>query len=188
MPGLVGRPDFTYLAQLPPEYDPQKRYPCIVSLHGAGTTAEQQIDWWAGSYDQASGRRLGQATRRGYIVIAPKWSSENQAKYEYTAREHAAILYCLRDACRRFSVDTDRVFLSGHSMGGDAAWDIGLAHPDLWAGVVPIVATAGKYVSRYWQNARNQLPLYFVSGDMDGNRLEFNKMELNRYLRYALRP
>ena len=25
----------------------------------------------------------------------------------------------------RFSIDTDRVFLSGHSMGGNAAWDIG---------------------------------------------------------------
>ena len=45
----------------------------------------------------------------------------------------------LRDAMRRFSIDSDRVFLSGHSIGGDAAWDIGLAHPDLWAGVIPIV-------------------------------------------------
>ena len=53
----------------------------------------------------------------------------------------------LRDACKRFSIDIDRVFLSGHSMGGDAAWDIGLAHPDLWAGVIPIVAAADKYVN-----------------------------------------
>ena len=48
------------------------------------------------------------------------------------------MLNSLRDACRRFSVDSDRVFISGHSMGGDAAWDLGTAHPDLWAGMIPI--------------------------------------------------
>ena len=30
-------------------------------------------------------------------------------------------------------------------MGGDAAWDIGLAHPDLWAGVIPITAESGRF-------------------------------------------
>ena len=67
----------------------------------------------------------------------------------------------LRDACRRFSIDTDRVFLSGHSMGGDAAWDIGLAHPDLWAGVIPIVAQSDRYCTLYWENAR-YVPFYVV--------------------------
>ena len=98
------------------------------------------------------GMRLGQATRHGYIVIAPVWTKPQQFQYEYSAREHAAVIGALRDACGRFSIDTDRVFLTGHSMGGDAAWDIALAHPDLWAGVVPITALSGKYVERYWQN------------------------------------
>ena len=47
----------------------------------------------------------------------------------------------------RFFHDGDRVFLTGHSMGGDAAWDIALAHPDLWAGAIPLVATTGKSIS-----------------------------------------
>lgn len=183
--GLTGEPDFSYYVQLPPEYDPLRRYPCIVTLNGAGTTPLHQIDWWSGGYDKEKQVRLGQATRRGYIVVAPVWSAENQSNYDYSAREHAAVLYCLRDACRRFSVDTNRMFLSGHSMGGDAAWDIGLAHPDLWAGLIPFVATADRYVSRYFENARNQLPMYFVGGELDGNRMDFNKMDLNRYLRYA---
>ena len=64
------------------------------------------------------------------------------------------MLGALRDACRRFAIDTDRVFLTGHGIGGDAAWDIGLAHPDIWAGVIPIVAVADRYVGRYAKNAR----------------------------------
>ena len=166
--------------QLPPEYDPYRRYPAIVTLHGAGTTPEHQIDWWAGAHGP-DGTRLGQATRHGYIVIAPRWGKEHQFQYGYTAAEHAAVLNSLRDACKRFSIDTDRVFLSGHSMGGDAAWDIGLSHPDLWAGVIPIVAVADKYCAHYWPNARD-LPLYFVCGELDGNKMVKNSPELDRYL------
>ena len=133
----------SYFVQLPPEYDPRRRYPTIVTLHGVGSTAKGQIDWWAGEANfkankgaRMSGARMGQAARYGTIVIAPMWTVAGQVKYRYSAREHDAILSSLRDTCRRFAVDTDRVFLSGHSMGGDAAWDMGLAHPDLWAGVI----------------------------------------------------
>jgi pimeloyl-ACP methyl ester carboxylesterase len=134
------------------------------------------------------GIRLGQATRHGYIVVAPVWTKPQQFQYEYSAREHAAVLGALRDACRRFSIDTDRVFLTGHSMGGDAAWDIALAHPDLWAGVVPITALSGKYVERYWQNGA-RLPMYFVSGELDadkaGTKTVTNAPQWDKYFEHA---
>ena len=181
VPGLKESEEFKYLVQLPPGYDPYRRYRCIVTLNGAGSSARQQIDWWAGSYHPQKKMRLGQATRHGCIVIAPVWNRAYQSKYMYSAREHAAVLFSLRDACQRFSIDTDRIFLSGHSMGGDAAWDIGLAHPDLWAGVIPVVARADRYVSRYWENGR-RMSFYFVLGEMDGNSLANNARDFNRYL------
>lgn len=182
--GLSEEPEIRYWVQLPPEYDPYRRYPCIVTLSGAATTPLQQIDWWAGGYQPASRTRFGQATRHGYIVLAPLWLRPHQTQYEYSAREHAAVLAPLRDACKRFAIDTDRVFLSGHSIGGDAAWDIGLAHPDLWAGVIPIVATAGKYVTHYWRNAE-YVPLYFVSGEKDGDKRVRNAIDWDRYLTHS---
>lgn len=177
---LSNEPPVPYVVQLPPEYDPLRRYPAIVTLHGGATTPMQQIDWWAGAWTE-KGLRAGQATRQGYIVIAPAWTEKNQAEYGFSAREHFAVLNSLRDACRRFSIDTDRVFLTGHSMGGDAAWDIGLAHPDLWAGVIPIVASSEKYCSLYSENAR-LLPLYFVCGERDGGKMSFNSRDFDRYL------
>lgn len=179
--GLPGEPAITYHVQLPPQYDPYRRYPCVLTLHGAGTTARQQVDWWSGAYNEKSQMRLGQASRHGYIVLAPEWADAHQYKYRYSAREHAAVMYSLLDACRHFSIDVDRVFLSGHSMGGDAAWDIGLAHPHLWAGVLPVVAVADKYIERYSENGRH-LPMYFVSGEMDGNKIAQNAPQWNRYL------
>jgi acetyl esterase/lipase len=178
--GIEKEADVTYFVQLPPGYDPHLRYPTILTLNGAGSTAEQQVDWWAGSFD-ANGNRTGQATRLGYIVVAVDWLKDAQQKYEYSAREHAAVLTSLRDACRRFSIDTDRVFLSGHSAGGSAAWDLGLAHPDLWAGVIPIVARADKYCARYWENAE-LVPFYVLGGEMDGDATINNARDLDRYM------
>ena len=181
VPGLTQEPDIKYSVQLPPEYDPYRRYPCVVTLNGAGSTPALQIDWWAGPLHEEKRLRQGQTMRHGFVVVAPHWTKPHQNQYEFSAREHAAVLYSLRDVCRRFSIDTDRVFLSGHSIGGDAAWDIGLAHPDLWAGVIPIVATVDKYITRYWENGRN-VPFYFVSGELDGDKKSKNKMDWERYL------
>ena len=182
IPGIEEQPEFQYTIQLPPEYHPLRRYPCVVTLHGAGTTAERQIEWWAGDYDEKTQVRRGQASRHGYIVLAPHWTKPYQQEYEFSPREHAAVLFSLRDALRRFSIDTDRIFLSGHSLGGNAAWDLGVAHPDLWAGVIPIVAKGEKYIHRYTENAKG-LPFYFVGGEKDGGWLSENALELERYLK-----
>ncbi len=184
VPGLGKDDSFTYCIQLPPEYDPYRLYPTIVTLHGEVATASQQIDWWMGDWNK-SGQRSGQAARYGYIVIAPAWAEEHQSRYGYSAREHAAVLNSLRDACRRFAVDTDRVFLSGQSIGGDAAWDIGLAHPDLWAGVIPIAAQSDRYCTFYWKNGR-YVPFYIVAGELDGAKMINNaRSTLDRWLRYG---
>ena len=179
VPGLEGEGSFRCLVQLPPEYDPLRKYPAVVSLHAAWSTPMNQIEWWAGM-PGPDGQRRGQAARNGTIVIAPAWAREQQTGYEYSAREHAAVLGSLRESLRRFSIDTDRVFLSGHSTGGDAAWDIAISHPDLWAGLVAISPAAGKYVNHYWHNART-LPIYLVAGELDAACFGRNTMDLDRY-------
>jgi predicted esterase len=172
------QPSATYFVQLPPEYDPLRHYPMIVSLHAIGMDPEMEIDWWAG--DKPA--RHGQASRNGYIVIAPAWTVEHQKEYQGTPREHAVVLGCMRDACRRFAVDTDRVFLSGHSTGGDAAWEIGVSHPDLWAGVIPISAEA-LYACKFYTNNARYVPFYVVLGELDNGRITRDAMVLDRYLK-----
>ena len=170
-----------YFVQLPPEYDARRRYPAIIALHGAGTTPLQQIEWWAGTTAE-NGQRKGQGGRHGAIIIAPAWGEETQLEYRYSAEEHSLILAVLRKASRQFSIDSDRVFLSGHSIGGDAAWDIGLSHPDLWAGVIVVSGKAGRFVHHYHENAR-ALPFYIVCGGLDHTTFTANEMDLDRYLK-----
>jgi predicted esterase len=150
----------------------------------------QELDFWAGSPSAGGGEkdppiRRGQAMRRGYITLAVQWQKPHQYEYEYSAREHVAVLTSLRDAMRRFSIDPDRVYLTGHDIGGEATWDIAQAHPDLWAGAIPFIPQyeeQQKYIGFYRENAE-YVPLYFVAGELDGRSIAQNAPVWNRYLR-----
>jgi pimeloyl-ACP methyl ester carboxylesterase len=186
-PGQTEDGDFRYVVQLPAEYDPYRRYPTLVVLNGAHNDPVQELDFWAGSppeesVDGRTAARRGHAMRYGYITIAVEWQKPHQYQYEHTGREHIAVLTALRDATRRFSIDTDRVYLTGHGIGGEAAWDLAQAHPDLWAGAIPFVAVADKYTVHYWKNAR-YVPFCFVAGELDGRNVSENAAVWDRYLR-----
>lgn len=168
--------ELEYFVQLPPEYDPHRKYPTIVTLHGEFSTPQMQIDWWAGSINE-KGVRNGQAGRQGYIVIAPAWMPETTRAYDYSGTSHGAVLGCLQDACRHFSIDSDRVFLTGFSIGATAAWDIAIAHPDLWAGVLPVGPLADRFLLFCGNNAR-YMPSYFVFGQFDGSIIAKNATKL----------
>lgn len=184
LPGRGEVAEHQYLIQLPPEYDPLRSYPCIVTLHQPGRTLDQQIAWWTGAYNPVLGQRLGPASRHGFVVIAPQWQNEDLSGYRFTPREHYRVLSSVRDALRRTSIDPNRVFLSGHSAGGSAAWDIALSHPDIWAGLLPISADADKHIRHYSENGK-YFPQYFVIGELAGYPAPLirNGAVLQRYLR-----
>lgn len=157
-----------YTVQLPAEYNPYRRYPCVVALGSQEFYFLDQLDWWVGlDRSQLDLPCYGEAARHGFIVIAPEWNLPKQPMYNYTENEKARVLATLRDAMRRFSIDTDRVFISGHFMGADAAWDLAFSHPDLWAGAIMIGGIADKFIVQYWENAQ-YVPTYFVNGEFDG--------------------
>lgn len=173
-------PAVAYRVLLPPEYHPDHRYPMIIALHGEKRTPEQELAFWGGTE-----ARPGQAQRHGYIVIAPEYPARaGQTEYDYSPVSHRIVLESLRDARRRFHVDSDRVFLSGHEMGGDAAFDIGLSHPDHFAGVIPITGVSDRFCEFYWENAR-RLPFYVVSGELDRDTVAKNAKELQRMMLYG---
>ncbi|MDR2644265.1 MAG: hypothetical protein LBC74_15905 [Planctomycetaceae bacterium] len=187
--GVIG--EIEYVVQLPPEYDPNRtaHYPVIVTLNGFSQTPDSQIDFWAGNWRGSD--RVGQSGRHGYIVVAPHWNPLRLFEYDFSAFAHAAVLCSLKDAIKRFNIDTDRVYLSGHGIGGTAAWDIGLAHPDLWGGLIPFNAIGSKYIKEYRDNVQ-LLPIYFVSGELEGkngvNTILLNAPIFNSYLARQIQP
>ena len=143
-----------YAVILPPEYHPLRQYPAVVALHD-GRGPRSAIDWLA-----------AEAGKRGYIVIAPEYNSPDKGKgYRYSAEEHAAVQLSLRDARKRYALDSNRVYLAGQLTGADMAWDLGLAHPDLFAGVIAVSGFPAKYAFKYKPQI-DRLPLYVVLGEL----------------------
>lgn len=176
VPGATAGEESAYWVTLPLEYHAEHSYPLIVALHREdnGTPRQEIQGFWGGTEDQ-----IGQSQRYGYIAIAPEYIPKEDANkgYDYSERSHAIVIASIRDALRRFNIDADRVFLSGHGMGGDAAWDIGLSHPFLFAGVIPINGAIDRFAPYYLENGK-PLPFYTIVGEKDTNLYERNVVHL----------
>ncbi|MFO0927760.1 MAG: hypothetical protein U0736_12100 [Gemmataceae bacterium] len=148
----------SYLLKLPPEYTHNRPYPVLIVLANAGEKAATMLKRW----EQA-------AADHGYLLVAPEWGGSGVVdEYGYSEVEHDAVLDALRDVRQRYQIDSDRVFLFGLGEGAKMAFDVGLAHPDLFAGVLPMGAGPNRYARRYWRNAQ-YLPFYVVNGTRAGD-------------------
>jgi len=82
----------------------------------------------------------------------------------------------------RYHVDSDRVFLSGFGEGANAAWDVGLSHPDLFAAVVPMAGDPkAAFINRYWPNAIH-LPFYLINGEYGGENFRNIVMTMEKWI------
>jgi pimeloyl-ACP methyl ester carboxylesterase len=146
----------TYHLLLPPEYRHTRAWPVLIVLHREGEKPTEMLARWAES-----------AAENGYILVAPEWETGISGVWGYSEKEHAAVLDTLRDLRNCLQVDSDRVFLSGLSEGGTGAFDVGFAHPDLFAGVLPMGAGPDLFAKMCMRNAQ-YLPLYIVTGGASG--------------------
>jgi pimeloyl-ACP methyl ester carboxylesterase len=101
-------------------------------------------------------------------VVAPEWQIGANNNYTYSEAEHAVVLNTLKDLRRRFNAEEDCVFLFGMGEGGNMAFDVGLGHPDLFAGVLPMGAGPQFHAEICWRNAQ-KLPFYVVHGAQGPN-------------------
>jgi dienelactone hydrolase len=145
-----------YSVLLPPEYHPLRNYPTILAIHD-GPGPQQALDYWA-----------SEAARRGYIIVAPEYMDRSRpADYRYSISEHASIELSIRDARKRYAIDSDRIYVAGQVLGGQAALDFGLSHPDVVAGAASISGVPAKFVYAYRQHV-DYVPLYIAMGDLVG--------------------
>jgi pimeloyl-ACP methyl ester carboxylesterase len=166
----LGRQKVTYHLQLPPEYRPTRSYPVLVVLHEAGEKPERMLRRWAEA-----------AAENGYVLAAPEWEKEAVGQYAFSDAEHVTVLATLRDLRRRVQIDSDRVFLFGLGEGGTMAFDVGLAHPDLFAGVIPMGGRPDLFSRSCWRNGQ-YLPFYVVGGNKAGEASKATREHFDNWI------
>ena len=118
-----------YLIHLPEGYKEgsSKKWPLILFLHGSGErgTNVQKV--------AVHGPPKVAPTMKDFpfIVISPQCASGENWNDE-------SLLGLLEEVSTKFSVDSDRVYLTGLSMGGYGTWSLMAAAPERFAAAAPI--------------------------------------------------
>ena len=168
--------DMPYTLFVPSTYDPQKPAPLVVDLHGLNITPLQQI-LFDGTTDFAE--------RYGFIVVAPMgfnlsawWRSRTGTPVataavkpggdvRYTTGELAEIdtMTLLKSIRAHYAVDSDRIYLMGHSMGGAGTYYLGGKYNDIWAGLAPMAGAGG--IAEGTAARYKSLPTLIMHGEKD---------------------
>jgi pimeloyl-ACP methyl ester carboxylesterase len=167
----LGRRGLTYQVQLPPEYSHHRPYPLVLLLHDTGETPRAVLDRWAPA-----------AADNGLILAALAWQN-GLGGYGFTEAEHEAVLRTLRDLRQRYRIDSDRVFLFGQGEGGTMAFDVALAHPGQFAGLMTMGAGPSLFPARCWRNAQ-YLPVYAVNGTKAGDSTKQLHAQFTYWIRH----
>ena len=131
----------------PKVYDAEQAYPLVVFLHGMGERGSDNVSQLVNGVSEffASDAAM---VRFPAVVIAPQCpdgEDMNEASWSNWRDETRGITKPTRlaleivEAMReQFTIDSDRMYIGGLSMGGFGTWDVIQEYPDLFAAAFPI--------------------------------------------------
>ena len=147
---IDGSPQFCR-AYLPGGYDRKKKWPLVIHIHGYNPANPDYVRWW--SVDQRHNvADVEYGAGEGVIYMEPHGRGNNN----YLGLGDQDVVRAIRLAKERFSVDEERVYLVGDSMGGWGTWNVATRHPDLFAAIAPIYG-GSDYHSQYSEEALAKL-------------------------------
>jgi acetyl esterase/lipase len=160
--------DQPYALYLPKDFNPARKYPLVISLHGAGSNHRLNLRRVFGQSNRP-GETDVEATRYfpewrdvDYVVAAPL----ARGTMGYQGVPEKDVYDVLADVKRRFPIDEDRVYLTGLSMGGGGTVWLGLTRPDVWAAIAPVCPATPREALDLAGNALH-VPVHIFQGSAD---------------------
>jgi len=150
--------ELPYRLMKPANYDASKKYPLIVSLHGAGgrgnDNKKQLKDWNKQLADK------DRRTKNPCYVLAPQskglWNKSQLKKIQALIKEIP-------------SVDSNRIYILGHSMGGHGTYIFIQLAPKYFAAAAPSAGSGLKKTEKFIDPVKiKDIPIWAFHGDKDG--------------------
>ena len=143
-----------YLLYLPPKYDASAKWPLVVFLHGAGERGEdlEQVrrTTLPRMVEHDNGRHWG------FVLLSPHCPRDSYW-------QPGQIVELIEHVSSRLSVDRDRIYLTGYSMGGYGTWATACHDPGRFAAIAPV---SGGGDAQQVERLKN-LPIWAFHGDKD---------------------
>lgn len=148
-----------YRIYIPSNYQPSKPYPIVLALHGAGGDENSFFEGYQGVWPKL-------AEERGYILAAINgrgpvggYAKENGSEQD--------LLDVMTLVSKHYRVDSTRVYLAGHSLGGFGTWKLGLEHRDRFAALASIAGTRVKPEAESASRSGLKIPIAVACGVKD---------------------
>ena len=132
-----------------PDYDTIRKYPLVIFLHGSGERGKDnnaQLKWGVMNFATDQNMKLHPC-----FVIAPQcpdgmdWASfpgrkdsNGKLLQPSPARPMELLILLINKFVKQFSVDTNRIYITGLSMGGFGTFDAIECYPHMFAAAVPV--------------------------------------------------
>ena len=161
-----------YRIYIPFNYSPEKSYPLFINLHGAGHRGndnQRQL----GFIDPVL--KNAKIPLDDAIMIFPqcpennRWVDTDWAKGTYSldavpeSNELKALVELIAQLQETYSIDKNRVYACGVSMGGYGVWNLMMNHPDLLAAGIMMCGAADPTKAAVLKD----LPIWTIHGDQD---------------------
>ena len=131
----------------PKDYDPAKKYPLVLFLHGAGERGDDNaVQLVHGMADFAQDENRA---KYPCFVLAPQcpknkrwvevdWSAPTHEQPEQLSESLQLTFDAIAGLKKEFSIDDKRFYVTGLSMGGYGTWDVAQRMPGQVAAAAPI--------------------------------------------------
>ena len=161
-----------YRIYVPFNYTPEKSYPLLLNLHGAGLRGvdnQQHLNF----IDDAM--KNPELTVDDAIIICPqcpetdKWVDSDWTLGSYSldntpeTNELKAVLELIGQLQQSYSIDQNRMYVVGFSMGGFGTWNLLMNHPDMFAAGVAMCGGGDPSKASLLKD----IPIWAVHGALD---------------------
>ncbi len=154
------------------KFIPKKGFPLIIFLHGAGergTDNEKQIIHIKELFVNKSNYMQYKA-----FVVAPQCPEEKKwVEVDWSAQSHTLpkspswamtnLISLLSELIKTYPIDTNRIYITGVSMGGYGTWDLISRKPELFAAAIPICGGGDEKMAKKIKD----IPIWAFHGSSD---------------------
>lgn len=145
-----------YYLYFPEDYavDRQEKYPILLFLHGGGESGDSLVT----VKRNGPPKLIAQGKKFPFLILAPQ--NPYQSKWWNTR----AVKQLLDSVVTNNNIDTKRIYLTGLSRGGGAAWEMAVQYPDTFAAMAVVCGMAPlPYAS--W--IHKEMPMWVFHGEDD---------------------
>lgn len=149
----LARPSTTYWCWVPSEYQPDRTWPLMVLLHGAGDTAENFIRFWSAG-----------AAKGKFILAACKSRDQGWAE-----ADGDIVLAAVEDVKKKYAVDPERIVLLGYSSGAHMSTMWGFKRLSTWRAVCLLAGGFSPPGGKEYKAAIGKTSILVCCGERDPN-------------------